>query len=178
MGPLISASHRDRIEAYVALGVEEGADLVVDGRSLRLQGYEGGFFIGGSLFDHVTPAMRIYQEEIFGPVLCVLRAADFSEALSLTNAHVFGNGAAIFTRDGETARAFMQGVEAGMVGINVAIPVPLAYHSFGGWKQSRFGDLAVHGVEGVRFYTRLKTVSARWFSGSGTGTPFAMPVFG
>jgi malonate-semialdehyde dehydrogenase (acetylating)/methylmalonate-semialdehyde dehydrogenase len=178
MGPLISAEHRAKVAAYIDLGVGEGAELVVDGRGLALQGYEGGFFLGGSLFDHVRPNMRIWQEEIFGPVLCLARAADLAEAIDLANAHPFGNGAAIFTRNGDAAREFSQRIEAGMVGINVAIPVPLAFHSFGGWKASRFGDLAVHGPEGVRFYTRLKTVTGRWPSGIAAGAQFVMPTFG
>ncbi len=176
MGPLISAAHRAKVAAYIAEGVCEGASLVVDGRGIRLQGYESGFFLGPSLFDHVRPGMRIYEEEIFGPVLCVVRAGDLAEALAITNAHAFGNGAAIFTGDGRAARVFAGGVAVGMVGINVAIPVPLAFHSFGGWKRSLFGDHAVHGAEGVRFYTRLKTVTARWPAGGGGGADFAMPT--
>ncbi len=176
MGPLITAEHRQRVSAYVDLGVQEGGRLVVDGRAIRLQGYEGGFYLGGCLFDGVQPAMRIYREEIFGPVLAVVRCQTFEEALALTNAHPFGNGAAIFTRDGDAARAFVRGVEAGMVGVNVAIPVPMAFHSFGGWKASRFGDLAVHGPEGVSFYTALKTVTARWPSGIAAGASFVMPT--
>jgi malonate-semialdehyde dehydrogenase (acetylating)/methylmalonate-semialdehyde dehydrogenase len=152
--------------------------LVVDGREVRLQGYERGFFLGATLFDRVRTDMRIYCEEIFGPVLCVVRAEDFAEALAITNGHSFGNGAAIFTRDGGVARAFASSVAAGMVGINVAIPVPMAFHSFGGWKQSLFGDHAVHGPEGVRFYTRVKTVSARWPDGTAAGPSFAMPTLG
>lgn len=180
MGPLISAAHRDKVTGYIDAGVGEGAELVVDGRSVRLQGYENGFFLGATLFDRVRPEMRIYREEIFGPVLCVVRAETLGEALRVTNGHVFGNGAAIFTRDGAAARAFASGVEAGMVGINVAIPVPMAFHSFGGWKQSLFGDQAVHGMEGVRFYTRLKTVSSRWPDGADAGPVpgFAMPTLG
>ncbi len=178
MGPLITAQHRDRVADYVDVGVREGAELVVDGRGLRLQGYENGFFLGGSLFDRVRPEMRIYREEIFGPVLCVVRTASFEEALTLANAHPYGNGAAIFTGDGDAAREFAARIEAGMVGINVAIPVPLAFHSFGGWKHSRFGDLAVHGPEGVRFYTRLKTVTSRWPSRLRAGAQFAMPTMG
>jgi len=181
MGPLISAAHRAKVESYLALGEQEGAELVVDGRGLRLQGCENGFFLGGSLFDRVEPRMRIYQEEIFGPVLCVVRSTDPAAALELVNGHRFGNGAAVFTRSGEAARTFVQGVQAGMVGINVAIPVPLAFHSFGGWKQSLFGDHAIHGAEGVRFYTRLKTVTSRWPSGGAGGGPapgFAMPTLG
>jgi malonate-semialdehyde dehydrogenase (acetylating) / methylmalonate-semialdehyde dehydrogenase len=182
MGPLISAAHRAKVESYLALGQREGAELVVDGRGLRLQGYENGYFLGGSLFDRVEPRMRIYQEEIFGPVLCVVRRPDAASALELVNGHRFGNGAAVFTRSGEAGRAFAQGVHAGMVGINVAIPVPLAFHSFGGWKQSLFGDHAIHGAEGVRFYTRLKTVTSRWPSAGGSqggsAPGFVMPTLG
>ena len=176
MGPLVTGAHRDKVSGYVDLGVREGADLVVDGRDLRLQGYEDGFFLGGCLFDNVKPDMRIYQEEIFGPVLCVVRAPDFDAALNLTNTHFFGNGAAVFTRDGDTARAFCSGVQAGMVGVNVAIPVPLAFHSFGGWKHSLFGDHHIHGPEGVHFYTRLKTMTSRWPSGIRAGASFVMPT--
>ncbi len=178
MGPLITAEHRAKVSGYVDMGVTEGADLVVDGRELRLQGYENGFFLGGCLFDNVRPDMRIYQDEIFGPVLCVVRTPDFETALDLTNAHQFGNGAAVFTRDGDTAREFTNRVEAGMVGVNVAIPVPLAFHSFGGWKQSLFGDHHIHGPDGVHFYTRLKTTTARWPSGIRTGASFSMPTMG
>jgi malonate-semialdehyde dehydrogenase (acetylating)/methylmalonate-semialdehyde dehydrogenase len=184
MGPLITAQHRERVAGYVDLGVQEGAGLVVDGRGLSLQGYEKGFFLGGSLFDRVTPSMRIYQEEIFGPVLCVVRTTGLEDALDLVNHNRFGNGAAVFTRSGEAARTFAAGVQAGMVGVNVAIPVPLAFHSFGGWKQSLFGDHAVHGPDGVRFYTRLKTVTSRWpgtdadaEAGRAAGS-FAMPTLG
>ncbi len=176
MGPLISEAHRTKVMDYVALGLSEGAELVVDGRELCLDGYEDGFFLGGSLFDQVSPSMRIYREEIFGPVLCVVRANDFDEALAIVNGHEFGNGAVIFTRDGGLARAFASGVAAGMVGVNVAIPVPLAFHSFGGWKHSLFGDHAVHGPEGVRFYTRPKTVTSRWLDARSGGTGFAMPT--
>lgn len=180
MGPLISAEHRAKVLSYVDLGVREGAELVVDGRRVSLQGWEDGFFLGGSLFDRVTPAMRIYQDEIFGPVLGIVRCADLDAALSLIEANRFGNGAAVFTRSGAAARAFGQRVQAGMVGVNVAIPVPLAFHSFGGWKQSLFGDHAMHGPEGVRFYTRLKTVTSRWpRSADGSREDvFAMPTFG
>jgi len=176
MGPLITGEHRAKVSGYVDLGIEEGADLLVDGRNLKLQGYEDGFFIGGCLFDNVRPSMRIYQEEIFGPVLSVVRSGSFDEALAMANAHMFGNGAAVFTRDGDTAREFEQRIQAGMVGINVSIPVPLAFHSFGGWKQSLFGDHHMHGGEGVRFYTRLKTVTSRWPSTHRTAPTFAMPT--
>ena len=177
MGPLVTRAHLDKVRGYVDAGVAEGAKLVVDGRGFRApQGYENGFFLGGSLFDDVTPDMSIYKDEIFGPVLCVVRAPDFASALELVNAHEFGNGTAIFTRDGDSARAFAHGVQAGMVGINVPIPVPMAYHSFGGWKRSVFGDHHMHGAEGVRFYTRLKTVTARWPTGLRAGAEFTMPT--
>jgi malonate-semialdehyde dehydrogenase (acetylating)/methylmalonate-semialdehyde dehydrogenase len=175
MGPLVTAEHRDRVAGYIARGVEEGADLVVDGRDLEIEGHERGFFLGGCLFDHVTPAMRIYREEIFGPVLCLVRAGDFGEALGLVSGHEFGNGASIFTRDGNTARQFADRVQAGMVGVNVPIPVPLAFYSFGGWKQSAFGDHNQHGMDGVRFFTKLKTVTSRWPE-SRSGPEFVMPT--
>ncbi|MBB3174953.1 malonate-semialdehyde dehydrogenase (acetylating)/methylmalonate-semialdehyde dehydrogenase [Endobacter medicaginis] len=178
MGPLVTAAHRDRVRSYVDAGVEEGAKLVVDGRGFHQQGLEEGFFTGGSLFDDVTPAMRIYREEIFGPVLSVVRVPDFAAALALTNAHEFGNGTAIFTRDGDCARAFVHGVQAGMVGVNVPIPVPMAFHSFGGWKASLFGDHHMHGPEGVRFYTKLKAVTSRWPQGARAGAEFTMPTLG
>ncbi len=178
MGPLVTRAHLDRVLGYVEAGVAEGAELVVDGRAPRLQGHEDGFFIGGSLFDRVTPDMRIYREEIFGPVLAVVRAPDFAAALELVNAHEFGNGTAIFTRDGDSARAFAHGVQAGMVGINVPIPVPMAFHSFGGWKRSLFGDHAMHGREGVRFFTKLKTVTSRWPTGIRAGAEFVLPTLG
>jgi malonate-semialdehyde dehydrogenase (acetylating)/methylmalonate-semialdehyde dehydrogenase len=176
MGPLITPEHLKRVRGYVTLGVEEGARLVVDGRDLEIPRHEHGFFIGGCLFDAVTADMRIYREEIFGPVLCLMRVSDFEAALSLVNAHEFGNGAAIFTRDGGAARAFSSRVQAGMVGINVPIPVPMAFHSFGGWKRSLFGDIHVHGTEGIQFYTRLKTVTSRWPSGIREGAAFHMPT--
>ena len=178
MGPLITREHLGKVSGYVDLGAQEGADLLVDGRSLKLQGYENGFFLGGCLFDNVNPEMRIYREEIFGPVLCVVRAPDYATALRLTNDHYFGNGAAIFTRDGDTARDFCSHVQAGMVGVNVAIPVPLAFHSFGGWKHSLFGDNRIHGPDGVHFYTRQKVMTTRWPSGIRTGATFAMPTMG
>ena len=162
MGPLITGAHRDKVTGYVDAGVAEGAALVVDGRGHTVEGHADGFFLGGCLFDHVTADMRIYREEIFGPVLCVMRVPDFDAALDLVNAHEYGNGTAIFTRDGGTARQFAHRVQAGMVGVNVPIPVPMAFHSFGGWKRSIFGPLHVHGPDGVRFYTRLKTITARW----------------
>jgi malonate-semialdehyde dehydrogenase (acetylating) / methylmalonate-semialdehyde dehydrogenase len=175
MGPLVTGAHLDRVRGYVDLGVTEGADLVVDGRAAPCP---DGFFIGATLFDRVTPAMRIYKEEIFGPVLSVVRVPDFESALALVNDHEFGNGTAIFTRDGDSARAYASRVKAGMVGVNVPIPVPMAFHSFGGWKRSLFGDHYVHGPEGVRFYTRLKTVSSRWPTGIRAGAEFKMPVLG
>ena len=177
LGPLVTGVHLDRVKGYVALGKTEGAELVVDGRATALPRGEG-FFLGACLFDHVKPEMRIYKEEIFGPVLCVVRAKDFDTAIGLINEHEFGNGTSIFTRDGDTARAFAHSVQAGMVGVNVPIPVPMAFHSFGGWKRSLFGDHAVHGIEGVRFYTRLKTVTARWPTGIRIGVDTSMPTLG
>src|SRR6201994_1541348 len=164
-GPLVTAQHRDKVKAYIDQGVAEGAELVVDGRNFSLQGYEKGNFMGGSLFDRVTPDMKTYQEEIFGPVLQIARAKDFDEAIALPSNHQYGNGVAIFTRDGDAARELAARVQAGMVGINVPIPVPLAYHTFGGWKRSAFGDVNQHGPEGVRFWTRVKTVTQRWPKG-------------
>jgi malonate-semialdehyde dehydrogenase (acetylating)/methylmalonate-semialdehyde dehydrogenase len=175
MGPVITAAAKQRIEGLIGQGVKEGAKLVVDGRGLELQGYERGFFLGGSLFDRVTKDMSIYQQEIFGPVLCVARSGSYQEAADLVNSNEHGNGAAIFTRDGDTARAFADRIEIGMVGINVAIPVPVAYHSFGGWKRSLFGDHSMYGPEGMRFYTRLKTVTARWPTGIRGGAEFHFP---
>ena len=172
MGPLVTREHLDKVRGYVDLGVEEGAKLVVDGRDVVLQGYENGFFIGGCLFDHVTPEMRIYKEEIFGPVLSVVRAKDYESAVQLVDDHEYGNGAAIFTRDGDTARNFTNRVQIGMVGVNVPIPVPVAYHSFGGWKRSLFGAHSIHGTDGVHFYTKLKTVTGRWPSGIREGAVF------
>ena len=176
MGPLVTRAHLDRVSGYIDTGVDEGATLRVDGRGLKLQGYEDGFFIGGSLFDNVTSDMKIYQDEIFGPVLSVVRADDFEAALDLVNDHELGNGVAIFTRDGDAARTFTSRAKIGMVGINVPIPVPMAFHSFGGWKRSLFGDHHMHGPEGVRFYTRLKTVTARWPTGIRTNAEFVMPT--
>ncbi len=161
-GPVVSAAHRKRVLDYIQMGVDEGAELAVDGRDFRLQGYENGFFIGPTLFDRVTPQMRTYREEIFGPVLQIVRAANFEEALALPSQHQYGNGVAIFTRDGRAARDFAARVQVGMVGINVPIPVPVAYHSFGGWKRSGFGDANQHGMEGLRFFTKVKTITARW----------------
>ena len=176
MGPLITREHRDKVKGYVDLGVDEGARLVVDGRDLTIEGHADGFFLGGCLFDRVTTDMRIYREEIFGPVLCVVRAPDFETALNMVNDHEYGNGTAIFTRDGDTARTFASKVQAGMVGVNVPIPVPMAFHSFGGWKRSLFGDIHVHGAEGIRFYTKLKTVTSRWPTGIRAGADFHMPT--
>ena len=172
MGPIVTGEARRRIEGLIDLGEKEGAELVVDGRGLVLQGYENGFFMGGTLFDRVTPDMTIYKQEIFGPVLSVVRTESYDEAVGLVNSHEYANGTAIFTRDGDTARAFADRIEVGMVGINVPIPVPVAYHSFGGWKRSLFGDHAVYGPEGVRFYTRIKTVTARWPTGIRSGAEF------
>jgi malonate-semialdehyde dehydrogenase (acetylating)/methylmalonate-semialdehyde dehydrogenase len=174
MGPLVTREHLDRVRSYLEVGLTEGAALTVDGRGLRLAGQNDGFYLGGCLFDRVQPQMRIYREEIFGPVLAVVRVRTFDEALALVDAHAFGNGTAIFTRSGAAAREFAARVNCGMVGINVPIPVPMAFHSFGGWKRSLFGDQAVHGPEGVRFYTRLKTVTARWPESAG-GAEFHMP---
>ena len=178
LGPLVTAAHRERVQGCIEAGVQEGAALVVDGRGAQVAAQPAGFYLGGCLFDHVTTAMRIWQEEIFGPVLVVLRARVAEAALQIVNEHEYGNGAAIFTRDGGAARAFAEQVQAGMVGINVAIPVPLAFHTFGGWKHSAFGDLNQHGPDGVRFYTRLKTITTRWPEGRGEGSLFAMPTLG
>jgi len=172
MGPLVTPEHLEKVRGYVNLGVEEGAKLVVDGRDTKVPGYEDGAYLGGCLFDYVTEDMRIYKEEIFGPVLSVVRAKDYEEALRLVNDHEYGNGTAIFTRDGDAARNFTNRAQIGMVGVNVPIPVPVAYHSFGGWKRSLFGDHHIHGPEGVRFYTRLKTITARWPSGIKDGAEF------
>jgi len=177
LGPLITGQHLEKVTNYVDLGSHEGAELVVDGRAGALPKGDG-FFLGACLFDHVRPEMRIYKEEIFGPVLGVVRVNNFETALQLINEHEYGNGTALFTRDGDTARDFSRRVQAGMVGINVPIPVPMAFHSFGGWKRSLFGDQAVHGPEGVRFYTRLKTVTARWPTGIRTGVDTTMPTLG
>lgn len=176
MGPLVTREHLQRVSGYVDLGVQEGARLVVDGRGLRVKGHADGYFMGPCLFDGVGPQMRIYKEEIFGPVLCVVRVPDLATALQLVNEHEFGNGTAIFTASGEAARTFTQGVQAGMVGINVPIPVPMAFHSFGGWKRSLFGALHVHGPDGVRFYTRLKTVTSRWPTARRESAQFVMPT--
>jgi len=176
MGPLVTQQHFDKVKAYVDTGVAEGAKLVVDGRGLTVPGREKGFFLGGCLFDGVAPSMRIYQEEIFGPVLGVTRVRSFEDALALVNGHEFGNGCCIFTRDGDAAREFAMRVQIGMVGINVPIPVPMAFHSFGGWKNSLFGDHHMHGPEGVRFYTRYKAITQRWPAGIRSGAEFTMPT--
>ncbi|HEX7080654.1 MAG TPA: CoA-acylating methylmalonate-semialdehyde dehydrogenase [Gammaproteobacteria bacterium] len=176
MGPLISHAHRRRVIGYIEEGVREGAELVVDGRALRVTGRERGFFLGPTLFDRVRPEMRIYREEVFGPVLCVVRVPDFAAAVELASRHELGNGVACFTADGRTARDFARRVQAGMVGINVPIPVPMAFHSFGGWKRSLFGDHHIYGEEGVRFYTRYKSVMQRWPEASAKGPELTMPT--
>jgi malonate-semialdehyde dehydrogenase (acetylating)/methylmalonate-semialdehyde dehydrogenase len=176
MGPVVTGPHLNKVKGYIDLGVAEGADLLADGR--QHANTDSGFFVGASLFDHVTPEMRIYRDEIFGPVLCMVRVSDFDAAMKLVNDHEFGNGAAIFTRDGDSARAFASAAKAGMIGVNVPIPVPVAFHSFGGWKRSLFGDHYVYGPEGVRFYTRLKTITARWPTGIRKGADFHFPLMG
>lgn len=176
MGPLVTREHLERVKGYVDLGVSEGAKLVVDGRDFRAAGHENGFFLGACLFDRVTPGMRIYREEIFGPVLSLVRVPDFASAMKLVNGHEFANGTAVFTRDGDTAREFAGKAQVGMIGINVPIPVPVAFHSFGGWKRSIFGDYYMHGAEGVHFYTRLKTITSRWPTGIRAGAEFVMPT--
>jgi malonate-semialdehyde dehydrogenase (acetylating)/methylmalonate-semialdehyde dehydrogenase len=175
MGPIVSRAQRDKIAGYIDSGVAEGANLVVDGRGFRLQGYENGFFIGGTLFDRVKPEMKIYREEIFGPVLSVVRAPSYNDAVDLIHRNEYANGTAIFTRDGDAARDFADRIEVGMVGVNVPIPVPVAYHSFGGWKRSIFGDHGIYGPEGVHFYTRLKTITTRWPAGIKSGAEFSFP---
>jgi malonate-semialdehyde dehydrogenase (acetylating)/methylmalonate-semialdehyde dehydrogenase len=175
-GPLVTRAHLDKVKGYVDLGVTEGAKLLVDGRGFKLQGYENSYFMGGCLFDHVTPQMRIYKEKIFGSVLSVVRAKDYEEALRLPSEHDYGNGVLIFTRGGDTARDFTARVNVGMVGVNFAIPVPLAYHTFGGWKGSGFGDLNQHGPDSIRFYTKTKTVTSRWPSGTKEGAEFSIPT--
>ncbi len=176
MGPVISADHKIKIYDYIASGEKEGAKIILDGRNINIQGYEKGHFIGPTLFDNVTKNMKIYKEEIFGPVLSVLRVKDYEEALELVNNHAFGNGTSIYTSDGETSRHFTTNCKIGMVGVNVPIPVPMAFHSFGGWKQSLFGDCAMHGEEGVRFYTKLKTITSRWPKSIQSGPEFKMPT--
>ena len=175
-GPVVSAAHKQKVSDYIQLAADEGSELVVDGRGFKLQGYENGFFLGPTLIDQVKPAMRTYQEEIFGPVLQIVRAESFEEALALPSQHQYGNGVAIFTRNGRAARDFASRVNVGMVGINVPIPVPVAYHSFGGWKRSAFGDVNQHGMEGVRFYTKVKTVTARWPEGLDEDSAFIIPT--
>ena len=175
-GPLVTKVHLDKVKDYVDVGVKEGAKLVVDGRNFKMQGYENGFYMGGCLFDNVTEDMRIYKEEIFGPVLSVIRAPNYEKALSLANDHEYGNGVAIFTRDGDAARDFASKVQVGMIGINVPIPVPLAYYTFGGWKRSGFGDLNQHGPDAFRFYTKTKTITSRWPSGVKEGAEFSIPT--
>jgi malonate-semialdehyde dehydrogenase (acetylating)/methylmalonate-semialdehyde dehydrogenase len=175
-GPLVTRQHLDKVRGYVDLGVKEGAKLLVDGRDFRMQGYEKGFYMGGCLFDHVTADMRIYKEEIFGPVLSVVRSDTYEDAIRLANDHEMGNGVAIFTRDGDAARDFAARVQVGMVGVNVPIPVPIAYFTFGGWKASSFGDLNQHGPDAFRFYTRTKTITSRWPSGIRTGADFVIPT--
>ncbi|MEA2117751.1 CoA-acylating methylmalonate-semialdehyde dehydrogenase [Halovibrio sp. HP20-50] len=177
MGPLITREHLEKVAGYIQIGVDEGAELVVDGRETTVDGAGDGYFIGGSLFDHVTPSMRIHSEEIFGPVLAIARVESFDEAVSMINAHEYGNGTAIFTRDGDAARQYCEQIQVGMVGVNVPIPVPMAFHSFGGWKRSLFGPLHMHGPDGVRFYTRMKTITQRWPSGIREETNhFTMPT--
>ena len=176
MGPLVTREHADKVLNYINHGVSEGASLVVDGRDFVVAGNENGYFVGPTLFDHVTPGMRIYDEEIFGPVLSIVRVGSYEEAVGLVNSHEYGNGTAIFTRDGDTARQYTESVQVGMIGINVPIPVPMAFHSFGGWKRSLFGPLHMHGPDGVRFYTRMKTITARWPTGLRAGAEFSMPT--
>ena len=176
MGPVVTAQHKEKIEGYIQTGVDAGATLLVDGRGHAVAGHEKGYFLGGTLFDHVTPDMVIYKEEIFGPVLAIVRVPDFAAAVELINGHEFGNGVALFTSDGNTAREFSRRIEVGMVGINVPIPVPMAWHSFGGWKRSLFGDTHAYGEEGVRFYTRYKSIMQRWPQTIDKGAEFTMPV--
>tara|TARA_B100000686_G_C16731669_1_gene941041 strand:- start:302 stop:1792 length:1491 start_codon:yes stop_codon:yes gene_type:complete len=176
MGPVISKEHKDKIINYINEGIKEGAEIISDGRNYQLQGYENGFFLGPTLFDKVNEKMKIYKEEIFGPVLSVVRTKNYEDALNLINQHQFGNGASIYTSDGEISRHFTTNTKIGMVGVNVPIPVPMAFHSFGGWKQSLFGDHSMHGIEGVRFYTKLKTVTSRWPKSIQTGPEFTIPT--
>ena len=176
MGPIVTAAAHERITGYIAQGVKEGATLLVDGRGQTVEGHEEGFWMGGTLFDHVTPDMRIYKEEIFGPVLGCVRVKDFAEAVELVNGHEFGNGVSCYTRDGHVAREFSRRIQVGMVGINVPIPVPMAWHGFGGWKKSLFGDMHAYGEEGVRFYTKQKSIMQRWPESIGKGAEFVMPT--
>lgn len=176
MGPLVTAEHRAKVTGYIDIGLAEGATLVVDGRGARVDAHPDGFFVGATLFDRVTTSMRVYGEEIFGPVLCIVRATSFDDAIAIVDGHEFGNGTAIFTRDGDAAREYATRIDVGMVGINVPIPVPMAFYGFGGFKNSAFGDLNQYGEDGVRFYTKTKTVTTRWPSGIRTGSEFAMPT--
>ena len=176
MGPVISKEHKEKIEKYISIGVKEGAKLIEDGRNYKIQGYENGYFLGPTLFDQVTKDMTIYKEEIFGPVVSVVRAKNYDEAIKLVNEHPYGNGASIYTSDGEIARHFTTNSKIGMVGVNVPIPVPMAFHSFGGWKQSLFGDHSMHGMEGINFFTKLKTTTSRWPNSIKSGPEFKMPV--
>ncbi|ECD5839342.1 malonate-semialdehyde dehydrogenase IolA, partial [Salmonella enterica subsp. enterica serovar Newport] len=178
MGPVVSRAHQQKVLGYIDKGVSEGATLVMDGRNYSVAGYPEGFYVGGTLFDNVTPEMTIWREEIFGPVLGIVRVPDYATAISTVNSHEFGNGSVIFTTNGHYAREFAQSVEAGMVGINIPVPVPMAFHSFGGWKRSVFGALNVHGPDGVRFYTRMKTVTSRWPNGQQIVSEFSMPTLG
>jgi malonate-semialdehyde dehydrogenase (acetylating)/methylmalonate-semialdehyde dehydrogenase len=173
---MVTGALVSKVRGYVETGIKEGAKLVVDGRGFKMQGYEKGFFMGGCLFDEVKPEMTIYKEEIFGPVLSVVRAKDYDEALRLPSEHEYGNGVAIFTRDGDAARDFVSKVQVGMVGVNFAIPVPLSYYTFGGWKRSGFGDLNQHGPDSIRFYTKTKVVTSRWPSGTKGGAEFSIPT--
>ena len=175
MGPLITTEHRDKVRSYIDVGEAEGATVVVDGRTHSISSGPG-YFLGPTLLDNATKEMRVYQEEIFGPVLTMVRVATFNDAVALVNDHEYGNGTAIFTRDGDVAREYANSIQVGMVGVNVPIPVPLAFHSFGGWKRSLFGDMSIYGPEGVRFYTRLKTVTSRWPTGIRAGAEFSMPT--
>ena len=176
MGPVISKEHKEKIESYISIGVKEGAKLIEDGRNYKIQGYENGYFIGPTLFDFVSKDMTIYKEEIFGPVVSVIRAKNYDEALKLVNDHMYGNGTSIYTSDGEISRHFTTHSKIGMVGVNVPIPVPMAFHSFGGWKQSIFGDHSIHGMEGVHFFTKLKTITSRWPKSIKEGPEFKMPT--
>ena len=176
MGPVISKEHKKNIENLIQIGVDEGANLVLDGRNVKIQGYEDGYFVGPTLFDNVLPTMQIYEKEIFGPVLSVVRAENYKDALNLVNNHEYGNGTSIYTSSGQVARNFTTDCKIGMVGVNVPIPVPMAFHSFGGWKNSLFGDHAMHGKEGVNFYTKLKTITSRWPENINEGAEFVMPV--
>ena len=176
MGPVISKEHKSKILNYIDIGENEGADLLLDGRNFKIQGYENGYFVGPTLFDNVSTDMTIYKEEIFGPVLCVIRAKNYNQALELVNENAFGNGTSIYTSSGETSRHFTTNCKIGMVGVNVPIPVPMAFHSFGGWKNSLFGDYAMHGEEGINFYTKLKTITTRWPKNNLLGPEFVIPT--